>query len=46
LERFTRLLVLPMLMVPEHRLEHLIGLEELLDLVCFFLPLNVLLDLV
>ena len=32
-------------MVPEHRLQHLVGLEELLDLVSFFLSLDVLLYL-
>ena len=41
LECFAGFLVFPLRMVPEHWLQHLVGLEELLDLVCFFLPLNV-----
>jgi hypothetical protein len=41
LERFAGFLIFPLLMVSEHWFQHLIGLEELLDLVCFFLPLNV-----
>ena len=45
LERFAGLLIFPLLVVPEHWFQHLVGLEELLDLVCFFLPLNVLLYL-